>query len=252
MTTLHLVSGGAAAGCVLAMVAGDEQAEVVALDDFLTLGPLKGLDTAQGLAARRAYFAALHGETDRPQTHCGLQALEEIAGTKEQVVLWCSDDGNEQLLLRAACQYLAQERLRVVNVSELAPHRPRAVADCSPEQLAAMQPLGQALSEQEYRHLRRDWQRLLHTKGKLRLYRNGAVEEVPEDHFDPLLLATCSGNFINATRVVGVLLGLCQVKLGEAFLHQRLLRLAEQGAVELQGPSHSLRLMQVRLGKWAA
>ncbi|SEG72081.1 DUF3658 domain-containing protein [Paenibacillus sp. UNC499MF] len=112
------------------------------------------------------------------------------------------------------------------------------------------------LNDADRAKLEREWQALLEQKGTLRIWRDGAVAEVPDDCYDSYLLETLDrlkpasdSSFLKAARLIGEAIGCCDQIIGAAYFEYRLRKLIYAGILEIKGVPRSMRHYSVRRKK---
>jgi hypothetical protein len=107
------------------------------------------------------------------------------------------------------------------------------------------------LSIQERIQYQKEWETLAETKGLLRLWLKGRVEEVSEDYYDRLIMSTIKEinptDFIKAGRVIGSVMALTEEMVSDVFIEYRLRHLIYNGLLELKGIPKSMRHYSVKV-----
>ncbi len=256
LEVVHCASGGAAAGSLRALCANRSAELVIEIVDPLAIGPLRDLDRPEGVAERRQYLRRLFeriGETEcfeRLAARIGLPELAAAMPDASRAVAWCGPNADEQLMLRAVCAGWRDRPLHVVDVGAgvgtdgIGPQR--AVGACSPDALRIAERGARQLSDAERVALAADWERLLRSNHRLRLFEGGAVIGCDEDRFDSLLLAACPRDFASAARIVGKVMGESVQLIGDTFLDHRLRELIARGGIDAEDATARLASLRVR------
>jgi hypothetical protein len=252
--TIHLVLGGSAAGTVAALVSGEAGQRVVPLDDNLSMGPLFCLDTPDGIAERRRWiktlFKTIYADFafDEIMNGIGLPVLDELGGREASFIIWCGPNADEQLMLRAVMAKLQGKAVKIVDVGPLQTmgHSPKAVAQCPPDALRRAFSEARTPGDRQIQSLGQEWVEQLSRTGTLRVFREGRIVDVSEDHFDAAIRAAVPPEFGIAAKVVGRVLGESEDVIGDAFINYRLRRLIEAGLIEAMNAEGHLLSMKVR------
>jgi hypothetical protein len=251
---VHYVSGGAAGGSLRALCNGRPTDCVVEIADPLAIGPLLDIDLADGLSARKRYLRRLFeriAETEFYESLTARIGLPEFSAARidaARAIVWCGPNADEQLMLRAACAGWQHRPLYVVEVEADADGTVshRAVGACTLDELRAAEQRARLLSDAARAALAADWERILRTEHRLRIFENGRIVGCEEDLFDPLLLAACPREFASAARLVGQVMGERRHIIGDSFLDYRLRELISGGAIEADDANARLAAMRVR------
>ncbi len=256
MKSIHICSGDSAFASIKVALSNTPDIHIINLKEYFTIGPLLNLDREEGKAERVAFFNMLFKTIYAEdlslnlEKHIGLSALEKFTDSNENIVLWSSQDTHEQILLRAICTLFPRERIQVIDITALlqSDYHVVSVPECTPEQLLSCLPLSNVLNEIEYEVYAHDWHRLLKEESLLRLYKNSEILSLQEEYYDTQLLNTCNHDFVNAAKVVGVVMGSLEENIGDAFLDYRLRVLIKKGDLIFKNEWDVLYKMEVKLG----
>lgn len=251
---VHYVGGGAAGGSLRALCRGRPADCVVELVDPLAIGPLRDVDLPDGLAERKRYLRRLFeriGETELYESLTARIGLPELGAARPdaaRALVWCGPNADEQLMLRAACARWGSRPLCVVDVGAdacgIGPHP--AVGACTLDELRVAEQGTRPLSDTARAALAADWERLLRTGHRLRMFEGDRIVGCEEDRFDPMLLAACRHEFASAARIVGQVMGGSPQAIGDSFLDYRLRELIARGEIEADDATVRLPSMRVR------
>ncbi|GKS12735.1 hypothetical protein YDYSY3_37350 [Paenibacillus chitinolyticus] len=104
--------------------------------------------------------------------------------------------------------------------------------------------------------LEREWQIISKQSGTLRIWRDGAVAEVPDDYYDMYLLdkldklrPPSDHSYLKAARLIGEAMGYCEQFIGDAYFEYRVRQLIYDGILEIKGVPSSMRRYSVRRKK---
>lgn len=226
----HFVTGGAAAGILNYLLAPDEKKRVVELSDPLTYGPLNNYGTQQGDALRSNWFRGVCDLINEPDLwpwlagHIGLPILQSYQNLEcdGDYVVWVGQSVDEQLMLRALCSVLPEQRLFLADVTtgKLSKDTMPIVGACSAEELTTVIPVPLDIFQQV--KLAKEWDSLLVSRDMVRTWNGSAIVSHDETFFDAALLAAIGPRVCVAAVVIGRVLGDYVGQVGDTFLCYRL------------------------------
>ena len=254
---IHLVSSPSAAGTLRHAI--DRRlldGETWCADDRPEVGPL---DDGRG---RAAFWRMLLQDSamepdgpDRVDFFAPWQALRaRLRGDGSgRVLIWASDSGSDQVLLRMACHFLGEAQLVQVPV----PPRDglHAVALHDVDALLACLPRARALDRTVVTQWAHAFRQMAARPDTLRESDpDGVLVFRPLSAHDGLLLGACTEHWQDAARVVGGAMRGCDPRnpLGDTFLAWRLRRLVADGRLQADAPALALRGFRVRRPQPAA
>lgn len=279
-TRVHIVTGDSFAGSMkraLRELGWADTHKLVTIRDHYAIGPIADLDSPEGLRARSEWFK--HNIADAALAFCDdvedeyREWLDKLHRIPEQaeIIIWAGQSATEQTGLRHALHLLRQKpnTIRVCDACTLHDelfNRTNASVTCrrsgeiAPdklrEMLSRMDARGgcNALSASDIKRLSGEWRALAEQGGVLRIWRDGAVQEVPADYFDLYLLATLdrltpsadAGGFMKSARVIGEAVGHCEQDIGDEYFEYRLRELLYTGVLEVKGVPAGMRYYSVR------
>jgi hypothetical protein len=125
------------------------------------------------------------------------------------------------------------------------------VAIRSPEELAGLFESAQELTISERAALAGEFLRIRDETGQLRRWEEGRVSGIPPDHYDQLLLASCTDDWTPAPRVIGNAMGRCDGHnlMSDLFFSSRLQHLIDSGRIEADEDRSRMRDYTVRLAE---
>ncbi|KAI7244972.1 hypothetical protein KC345_g12144 [Hortaea werneckii] len=185
-----------------------------------------------------------------------------------KVVVWTSSNACEQTGMRLAVHLLGSKPSGIVvcdacaiceelyntpDASIIYRHSGEIPADKLREALLRIHESGN-LTPAEIALLAREWQVISEQAQALRIWNDGAVAEVPADHYDRYLLEKLdklkppSGDdgFLKSARLVGEALGYCEQYIGDAYFEYRVRELIYSGILEIKGVPSAMRFYSVR------
>jgi len=278
-THVHIVTGESFAGSMklaLRELGRADTHKIVTLNDNYAIGPIGGLDTPEGRQARRDWFkhniaAALEDDADSEAEYDALLRKLDQIPEQAEIIVWASRSVYEQTGMRYALHLLRHKpnAIRVCDacaICEELYNRPDArieylrSGEIPPSKLqqalARVDGAARPLAAADIAQLAEEWQAISKQGGFLRIWRNGAIEEVPVDYFDSYLLKTLdelsppskSGTyeFIKSARLIGQALGNCEQDMDHSFFEYRVRELIYQGVLEIRGVPAAMRYYSVR------
>ncbi|MGO4528947.1 DUF1835 domain-containing protein [Paenibacillus sp. 2TAF8] len=252
-----------------------EHRHFFSLNDHYAVGPLGDLTDAAVLQRRHLWLAEKLYMTEHG--HYVLQGLEQLQrigpfidsiaeGT--QVIIWYANNGHERTGLLYALHLLRhrQSPIRLIDTTQLFQAFDNAeserdlvrLGELMPNQLSSMWENSmhdEPLSFEQRSLMEQEWLDLAAQPGTLRLMRDNVVHSVPEDSLDEFILEQVkkisaerkSGEFINAARIVGEVLGNLHQAVGDSFIEYRVRQLVLEGQLDMEGSPRAMRFYRVRL-----
>jgi hypothetical protein len=196
------------------------------------------------------------------------QATEELNEIPPHipVVLWTADNAHEQIFHRYILHHLRNSENDVVLINATKVYHqlsfsnqfePTFTSDIMPEMLKDIfeKERNNPLSSNARNQLSDEWLQLKEAKSLLRIWKNGEIQEVPEDYIDQELLHCAKrvqkdfaeNEFVKAARIIGEMYGQLEGRFNTAFLEYRLRTLVYQGYFTLKGIPKSMRHYSVRV-----
>ncbi|GEN35821.1 DUF1835 domain-containing protein [Aneurinibacillus danicus] len=274
---VHIIFGDSASGCLRAALKGlgvNQEEKVITFSSLFSIGPVWQLHTEEGRKERKEWFTKHFRYSEEDATHyiqCFQNALGEISSIPSDVpiTIWTGENAHEQTGLRFVL-YLLNEKandITVINATKAhAAYFNQAeltytvlhTGEIVPEKLQAIYEksrLNQLLSLQDRKRLAEEWLRLADTNEVLRIWKNGYVQSITEEWFDPHVIQAAQElhskqkkkDFVKAARVIGEALGSLEQYVGDEFLEYRLRMLIGQNVFEAVGSLEAMRYYSVRL-----
>ncbi|MEC0244318.1 DUF1835 domain-containing protein [Paenibacillus chitinolyticus] len=274
-THVHFVVGCSFAGLMkaaLKQLHWSGTHKVITLSENYAIGPVRDLDSYEGRKARRDWFQDHITEffevCDDPEEDYD-QLLERVNKIPEQakVIVWASRNACEQTGMLYAIRLLSgrSNSLAVYDacrICEELVNRPdvtysfRYSGEIPSDSLQAALVRtkdNSYLSDADKRRLEREWQTISKQSGTLRIWRDAAVTEVPDDYYDRYLLemldklrSASDPRYLKAARLIGEAMGCCEQYIGDAYFEYRLRQLIYDGILEIKGVPSSMRRYSVR------
>jgi hypothetical protein len=267
-SSVHIVTSESAAGSLRFGL--ERPKEVIGFPDFFSIGPIWKLDEKIGQTFR---FEWLYEHINTEQEDYEYEnkftnTLLEIEDIPEQVpiYLWTANNASEQVgvrfilhllqsktneifLINSTDEYqVSQDKERpFTNTSQIEPEYLRLVF----EENKATKPI----SNEDKLKFQEEWKQLSSTMGVLRILVKNEIINVPENHYDPLIINTIEmmhdeqeyKDFIMTGRMIGKILGQMEELISDSFLEYRIRHLIYNGVLELKGIPKSMRHYSVKL-----
>ncbi len=288
--TVHIVFGDSIAGYLGGAfhdTAYKETEEILVLPDILSVGPVIGLHTKEGIETRFQWlkdrFQDAINERDA-YMHGMMEAVERIEAipSYQDIVIWTGNNAHEQTGLRLVLALLKDKWNTVFILNtftafhelyiypELAEENyPKTSSGLSSDELLLfyeqydMRPIRQAKREALCKE---GWNMLLEEGYSMpsdepyliRTWEHNELWHYTNIDRDDDFIIACAkrmhaeegrSDFIKAARVVGEVLGNMEQYRGDDWIEYRLRCLIEQGVFDYEGDLKEMRLYQVKLKK---
>jgi hypothetical protein len=244
MSTLHILFSASAAGTLRQVLtvrgSGDE---VVGFADCLAMGPIAGGDPDERAAWFEAHVPERFGwGWIADSTRDFLSAIRAWRGKR---LVWIAPQSAcEQCGLQWFFEQVAGGAAGPMIIADAplsggwrdAP--PLGLGELPAELVAGLLDRAPRRQWPDARASGDVWRRLRGEDGLLRIVERGALRTVAEDHFDDLLLGSCSGEWRKWSRVVGDAMTKAMERshhTGDAFYLWRLRELVRLGRIECRG-----------------
>lgn len=275
-THVHIVIGDSFAGSMkyaLKELGWADAHKVITFRENYAIGPLAGLDSPEGRAARRDWFRdhiTDSFEDDMEVEEEYSELLDKLAQIPEQarIIVWASGNACEQTGMRHALHLLQSKRntLAICDacaICEELYNRPDARLEYRHSGEIPSDKLQEALlrmddsstrSNADLMRLVQEWQAISEQASTLRIWRDGAVLGVPAEYYDSYLLDKLDKlkppaedhGYIRAARVIGEAIGYCDQYVGDSYFEYRLRELIYSGILEIKGLPAAMRFYSVR------
>ena len=283
--TVHIVFGDSTAGSLQVAFHGtayEETEEVLVLPDILSVGPVKGLHTKEGIQARFQWLKDRYQDAINERDaymHGMTEAIDRIKAipSYQDIVIWTGNNAHEQSGLRIVLALLKDKwnTVSILNTftafHELYTYPALAeenypqtsngqdlllfyeqfdMRPVRPEKREALCKEGWNMLLEEGHSMLSNEPYLIRTWGDNELWHNTNID--CDDDF----IITCAKrmhaeeetfDFIKAARVVGEVCGHMEQYRGIEWIEYRLRCLIEQGIFEYEGDLKAMRLYQVKL-----
>lgn len=270
-TSVHIVTPEFAAGSL--KVGLKHPKMVIGFPDFFSIGPLWKLDEKKGQTFREEWLREnINFEQDdyeyQNKFNITWREIEDLA-EHVSIYLWYGNNAGEQTGLRYILYLLRDKKNEIflMNSTEL-------YQQCiiSKKEKQSIFHTGQIepndlmilferykeknpLSLKERTQLEREWQTLSQSKEVLRIWMNGKIIGVPEDHYDPQIIKTVERlhneqierDFIQTETVIGEMVEQQHIDVGYFYLEYRIRHLIYSGVLELKGIPKSMRYYRIKI-----
>lgn len=240
--------------------------EIIAFNDILEAGPITHLETAAGEQRRtewlRENLATTDDETSQfllPLWSADTQKIESLKDRLQthRFCLWVGSNIQDRLMLCRLmfCLKPLAGSVSIVPVSECTvssksgrEFNPKGLVVLNPVQVAEVGRQARLMTQEEIDEAIHDWEVIASSAAFIRvLSESGEMEAKDISHFDPALMANCTGEFRKAARVIGETLVDIDFETGDVVLNWRLKALAGEGKLEANGVLRRIRDYEVRL-----
>lgn len=268
--TVHLVTTESPAGTLRSGL--DRPKTVIGFPDSFSIGPLWKLPEKAGLDFRKEWlfdninFEQENTEYERKFKNALLQ-IKDIA-PHVPIYIWYGNNAQEQTGLRLYLNILRDKpnKIYLMNTTELY-EKYIAVEDASAyfhtgllnlKQLKLFfqkEQKNEPLSEEKRTYYLEEWNALSEKEEVLRIWKNGQIQAVPEDHFDSLIIRKLeklhqkqkSAEFILTAKVIGEIVAEQREFVDYFYLEFRMRHLVYNGTLEIKGVPKSMRHYQIKL-----
>lgn len=260
----HIVTGDlAAAPLTAAIETGALEGSVVVVKDVLSVGPLQKEEGQKFSAMRSAFWNEVVNSEKNPIEADDMERLLQLTldVTKDeaaQVWIWSAPAPADICTYMWTLKYLGklQGRLFIVNIAGL-PFLdengklffPKSIGELAMKEIVKARKLARVVTPAEIEIDGEEWERLVNENMGIRtLEGSKKIVSRNEDHYDNLLLAFCTPQFQKASKVIYQAMTKSNIPTGDLYLGWRLRKMAERGAIHLQGDlTKSLKDFDVKL-----
>lgn len=275
-THVHIVIGVSFAGSMKQALRGlgyTETHKLITLRENYAIGPINGLDSPEGRAARSNWFRnniteAFEAYTEFEEEYNELLVMLEQIPEQAEIMVWTSSNACEQAGMRHAL-YLLRNKRNSISVNDACAfceelyNRPDAFINYRYSGEITSKKLQEAivrldgkgkLSSADITRLEREWQLLTEQTGTLRIWRDSTVLEVPAEYYDQYLLEKLDdlkppagdNGFLKSARLIGEAIGYCEQYIGDSYFEYRLRELIYDGVLEIKGVPAAMRYYSIR------
>ena len=255
--SIHLIASESAAGSVRSFLKGPKC--VIPVPGSFSIGPLWRLPEHEGMVNRNEWLSDhINFEMeDGIYEQRFANSLREIEDIPEDTTLfiWHGPNADEQTFLRFLLHLLKDKENDIILIStegqgcfhsgHLGSERMRTLY------AANRSPIGIV----ERMQLQQEWEVLSQSKGLLRIWEDGKIKEVAENHYDSLIIETVqklqagqkTADFIPTGHVIGEILSEKEPSIDIYYLEYRVRYLVYTGKLAMKGIPKSLRHYRVKL-----
>ncbi|MDT0162512.1 DUF1835 domain-containing protein [Bacillus sp. AG4(2022)] len=267
-TAVHIAPSESAAGSIRVML--PQREKVISQIEHLGIGPLWKLDTEEGKKHRADWmFDHINYQIEDFELDQKIDnMLLEIADIPEEVpiYIWAGENADEQTNLRYMMTLLKEMNsdIFVINSTGLFLEMglknegpAHYTSQIEPDNLPLIFERGKGtspLSEKDRKKLLSEWEELARTHSVLRIWENGNIVSVQEDHFDSLIVETIKeieadseDGFVKAGTLVGAVTDKNLQDNNLFYLEYRIRELTYNGIFELRGVPKSMLHYRVKL-----
>lgn len=228
--------------------------DVLQIRDDFAVGPLTGLDTAEGWAARNAwwkgllenspYDPAITSEIDDRKTV--QQLIERLTeNPEEQIWIWMGQNQHDvcgyywlmpQLrVLQGRVMILYMNNLPFINEKGQLFY-PSWLHEIQPKELIKARILCRPITLSEFEVDPDEWKKLVEENATVRMLEGGKkIAGKGEDFYDAEILKNVTADWQKASRVLTNTLNRMKIKTGDVFLMWRMKELIKNGRLEVTG-----------------
>ena len=256
----HILFGDSAAGGLKMVV--NETEQVLSILDVFSTGPVWQLHEEEGIVRRFKWlenhilFEWDDWEEFRHRFNETMTAMNAVP-VHTPIMIWAGENAHEQTGLRYVLYQLRKKLNPIIVVNTTYPDC-RYTGELSSEILGGFCDRELApLSEKERKIYEKEWLELSSTQEVLRIWENGGIKSVPEDHFDEYIIRAAETlhneqeyhGFMKSARLIGEVIGHSENYIGDGFIEYRVRHLVMSGVFQIYGVPKGMRFYSVKLNK---
>jgi hypothetical protein len=223
--------------------------EVVVMKDILHVGPIQKTE-GQSFSELRTEFWHQVIPQDKDLKVDDMERLLEISNAlykdeTAQVWFWMAPGPADVCAYHWMLPYLGKHmgRFYLLNIANLPflneagkVFYPKSIGEILPKELVKARKLARPVTPAELEVDGEEWRKLVEDNAGIRTHGGGKkLASQPETYYDNQLVSFCSHQFQKASRIVSQALNKFGMPTGDVHLGWRLRKLAESGALMLQG-----------------
>ena len=267
---IHLVIGATATGSLNLKFSGEGH-QVIGFPIDFSIGPIKNIHRKSGFEQHfdwlKSSFPTVPWDYEEEQRNYE-EALQKVLDIKdgEQITIWTCENATEQIGLRICCYLLREKQVEfsVVNTFK-AMHDftkgknyrmdIRHSGECSADKLQHF--YGNSIfpiSDDVRRQYEQDGESLLNSISLFRVWEQGKIIQEQESREDSYILECASRiqfesqtEYIDAVRVVGIVLGESVHTLSDAWIEYRIRAIIDSGELVYEGNLHSIHSYKIKV-----
>ncbi|MCA1038512.1 DUF1835 domain-containing protein [Bacillus infantis] len=267
-SAVHIAPSESAAGSIRVML--PHPGKVIGQIEHLSIGPLWKLDTEEGKKQRADWmfdhinYPLDDFELDQKNDNM----LLEIAHIPEKlpIYIWAGENADEQANLRYMMTLLKDMNNDIIVINSTGLFSEMGLKNNGPARYTSQMETGNLslifkrgkentpLSEKERMKMLSEWEKLTRTQSVLRIWENGSIVSVREDHLDRLIVETIKeieadsdDGFVKAGHLIGAIAEIDLPDTDLFYLEYRIRELTYTGTLELRGIPKSMRHYRVKL-----
>lgn len=262
MAAIHIAFGESAAGILKAALKlyaqqfwqnGEDYLEfslgatVLTCTDEFAIGPVYEMDLPSGFYARLSWLGRFYEETFEPEKTLDDvdDALERISDFYKklawiegdrQVVLWHGENVVDQMGIRILSSLLPECHLYHVPLEESLKQLSFKDGQWDLEAVVHKIACIEKVEHSTQKKWANEWEKLIQSRGTLRVFLEDKIVTVPSDYYDKLLVDYTTSSARPALELIDEVLEEYVCEAGKAYLGHRIRRLVESGRLIAKGP----------------
>jgi hypothetical protein len=240
-------------------------------NDNFSIGPISDLEKEKGQKARDNWFKSkIHDEEMIDYELNYKRAIEEINHIPNEIPIyvWVTENAHEQTGLLFTINLLKEKtnKIYIVNSTQLYKELfkqkakrfiPRSLGEISIDDLKVIyqhaKNHNQKASKNHRRELLDKWTQITENETTLRIWKDREVQSVSEDYYDEFIVTKAKKlsrkikGFIQATRLIGEVIGHLDQFIGDGFIEYRLRQLIKAEVFEYEGTLDGMIFYKVKL-----
>ena len=241
--------------------------EILQIQDDFAVGPLSGIYTEEGIAARKQWWRDIltggdyDGIVDNGKTaddNATVAAIRNRLQGNEKEVLWIWAAQNKH----DVCGYYwlmsqlkdFQGRVFILYLNNLPfinekgqLFYPNNLFDIPPREFLKARKLARAITPSEFEIDPDEWQKLIQDDKGVRILEGGKkLTAHPYNYYDEELRRFISGDWTKASRLINQFLGKAKQTTGDAYLLWRIKELVAAGELDVQGELKGMRDFEIK------
>lgn len=252
---IHVVFNESEVGLMKQVMELDETlaGEVVQIRDDLAVGPLAGLDTAEGWQARTDWwknllvgspYATIAGTFDDRETVKEIKAKLD-AEPEQELWIWMGQNQHDVMgyywLMPQFWNY--QGRVMVLYLNNLPfinekghIFYPSWLSEIQPKEFVKAKKLARPVTLSEYEIDSDEWRKIAEENAVVRILEGGKkIAGKDESFYDAEILKNITGEWQKATRALSNILHRMKIKTGDTFIMWRMKQLIHEGRIMITG-----------------
>ena len=267
---IHLVIGATAMGSLSLNFSGEGH-QVIGFPIDFSIGSIKNIHKNSSINHHFSWLKSTFSTVpwDYGEEQQGYEeALQKLLSIKndEQITIWTCENATEQIGIRICCYLLREKQVDISFVNTFKAMHDftkgknyrmdiRHSGECSAEKLQHFYENSiLPISEEVRRQYEKDGENMLNSTSLLRLWEQGKIVEVTESREDSFILDCAKRiqfesqkDYINAIKVIGIVLGESVHTLSDAWIEYRVRALIESGELVYKGDLFSIGSYEIKV-----